>query len=635
MNLRAYTSSLFITGCLLCAIPSSAQIDAGNDTIICAPGNITLTAAVTPSNGTTSYLVTNNNYAPFPYGTGTPIAFPSNYDEDISNALPIGFNFCFFGQSYTQFYAGTNGWISFTPGQSVNGNASTPIPSGSFSVPRNCIMGAWEDWYPFAGGTIRYTTVGTAPFRRLIVSWDNVSMYSCTNNAGSFQIICNETTNAIDINILSKPSCNTWFSGKAVEGLHDPTGTIAFTVPGRNSTQWNVTNDSYHFAPNGPPNPYTVNWYDMSNVNIGTGNSVTVNVVTNSTYYAIVNYSCSNMNDTDSVNVVVGVTAAVNGTNLTCFGSNNGSAWVAPTISGPYTYLWSTGATTDTINNLPAGTYTVNVTYGPCNYVDSVIITQPPAIVTNTVFAPDTCGRSAGAAGGQGSGGDGGPYTYLWSTGATTPNIVGLPSGTYTLTTTDGSGCTAQNVVIITDLPPPIAGFNYAPSTVTLIDPIVQFNDNSTNGTSWSWDFGDGGTSTGANPQHTFTTEGIFTVTLVVTNAFGCTDTITNIVTVEGFYTFFVPNAFTPNGYGPYENETFGPEFSGISNENYTFYIYDRWGNQVFQTNDPTERWDGTMHNKGGKHVMEDVYVYLFLFDDFKGNYHEVKGHVSVIGKSK
>src|ERR1051326_3343456 len=262
--IRGILRVLFCVILLLHSATGFAQVFAGNDTIICAPGNVTLNATVTPSNGTTSYSVANVNYSPFPYSTGTPVVFPSNQDDDISAPINIGFNFCFFGNSYSQFYVGTNGWISFSPGQYVGGNTSA-IPSGSFTVPRNCIMGAWEDWNMIFGGNVHYSTVGIAPFRKLIVSWDQAAMYQCTNNIGSFQIICYETTNAIDINILSKPSCNTWFNGNAVEGLHNATGTTAFTVPGRNSTQWTVTNDAYRFTPNGPPNPYTVNWYDMTN----------------------------------------------------------------------------------------------------------------------------------------------------------------------------------------------------------------------------------------------------------------------------------------------------------------------------------------------------------------------------------
>ncbi|MEW6468103.1 MAG: PKD domain-containing protein [Bacteroidota bacterium] len=604
-----------------------AQIFAGNDTIICAPGNVTLNATVSSTNSTSSYTVSNINYTPFPYGTGTPVNFPSNLDDDVAGPLNIGFNFCFFGQSYTQFYVGTNGWISFSPGQYVGGNTSV-IPSGAFTVPRNCIMAVWQDWYPFAGGTVRYTVTGTAPFRRLIVSWDNVAMYSCTNNFGTFQIICYETSNEIDINILNKPACLTWFNGTAVEGLHDATGTAAFTVPGRNSTQWTTTNSAYKFTPNGPPTPYVVNWFDMTNTNIGTGNSVTVNVPVNSTYYAVVNYACSNLNDTDSVSVSIGVAGITGGINSNCPGANGGSAWISTASGSGYTYQWSNGGTNDTITGLGAGTYTVTLSYGSCTYIDSVTITEPAAISSNFTAADDTCAQGVGEIDLGTTTGGTGPYTYLWSNGATTADISGLSAGTYVLLTTDANGCTQQTTLTINNLPPPVADFIFNPANPTLIEPDVQFSDLSAGSASWSWDFGDGATSAQANPVHTYTAEGTYTVTLIVTNQYGCSDTITQTIVVEGFYTFYFPNAFTPGKDG--HNEEFGPVFSGIRENTYVMYIYNRWGEMIYTTNDVNQPWNGRRDNTGDR-VQEDVYICVFQFQDFKGFHHKEVGHVTVI----
>jgi gliding motility-associated-like protein len=629
--LRLFSFLLVLLAALF-ASQAKAQVFAGNDTVICQPGNVTLNATVTPTNGTSSYAVSTISYVPFPYSTGTLVNFPSNLDEDISNALPIGFTFCFFGNTYTQFYAGTNGWISFAPGQSVNGNASTPIPSTGFNVPRNCIMACWQDWYPFASGNVRYTTQGTAPFRRLIVSWENLAMYQCTNNTGTFQIICYETTNIIDINILNKPACLTWFNGNGVEGVHDATGLAAATVTGRNATQWTAVNDAQRFTPNGPPNPYVVNWFDMTNTNIGTGNSVNVNVPANSTYYAVVNYSCSNMNDTDSVNVVVGIPANASGTNETCFGYANGSAGVSTTAGGPYTYLWSNGATTDTITNLSAGTYTVTISYGSCQYVDSVTITSPTQILPNSNLADDTCSRGVGMVNTNASGGTV-PYSYLWSNGATTSSVNGLAQGNYSVIITDAAGCTTTATGTVADLPPPTAGFTFLPQTPTLLDPIVTFANTATGATQWTWDFGDGSNpSYQANPNHTYTAEGTYIVMLIVQNPYGCVDTIFQTLVVEGFYTFYFPNAFTPNGNG--NNDLFFPEYSGIETDGYQMFIFDRWGSIVFETKEPTEGWNGKFKNTG-EQVKSDVYVCMFTFMDFKGYYHELYGRVTVLGKLK
>jgi len=162
-------------------------------------------------------------------------------DDGVSGAIPIGFDFCFYGNTYSDFYIGTNGWISFTP-SNVTAYVSATIPSPAINIPKNCIMAPWQDWWSVNNGVgnILYQTTGTAPFRRLVVTFLNVPMFSCTQNLGTFQIVLNECTNLIEIHILNKPPCLNWGSGTAVLGLHNLTGTVAHTVPNRNSTVWTV-----------------------------------------------------------------------------------------------------------------------------------------------------------------------------------------------------------------------------------------------------------------------------------------------------------------------------------------------------------------------------------------------------------
>ncbi len=109
-------------------------------------------------------------------------AIPSS-DDVVSGALPIGFTFNFFGVNYTQFYAGSNGWIGFSPGQTTGYTAAFIPNAGS---PLNCILGDWEDLLPGAAN-IFYTTIGTAPNRRLVVSYYQVPHYGCRTNLHTFQ----------------------------------------------------------------------------------------------------------------------------------------------------------------------------------------------------------------------------------------------------------------------------------------------------------------------------------------------------------------------------------------------------------------------------------------------------------------
>lgn len=130
---------------------------------------------------------------------------------------------------------------------------------------------------------------------------------------------------------------------------------------------------------------------------------------------------------------------------LTCFGSNDGSLTVAVNGgSGNYTYKWSNGGTSATIDNLTSGAYTVEVADATgCTYTATYQVKEPLAInVMAQKITPSSCSGADGAATISVSGGSA-PYTYLWSNGATTQNITQVAGGTYTVTVKDANGCQA------------------------------------------------------------------------------------------------------------------------------------------------------------------------------------------------
>ncbi|MEN0002598.1 MAG: SdrD B-like domain-containing protein [Bacteroidota bacterium] len=148
-------------------------------------------------------------------------------------------------------------------------------------------------------------------------------------------------------------------------------------------------------------------------------------------------------------------TINVVGTETVCGAGNTGSATALITSgSGPFTYLWNTGATSASISNLPEGTYTVTVTNSDgCTETDNItidIIDDFAVAVSKTNV--DCFGDNTGTAMANPTGGTP-PYSYLWNTGATTPTISNLPSGPYSVTVTDQNGCTASGAVIVTTPP--------------------------------------------------------------------------------------------------------------------------------------------------------------------------------------
>ncbi|WP_247234677.1 Ig-like domain-containing protein [Telluribacter sp. SYSU D00476] len=161
------------------------------------------------------------------------------------------------------------------------------------------------------------------------------------------------------------------------------------------------------------------------------------------------------------VNVVVNtLQLAFTPKNATCFGISNGSIDLNITGGiGPYTYVWSNGASVQDPGGLAPGTYTVTVTdkFG-CTATGQATITQPATAISlnGSVTHENPFGSANGAITLTVSGGTG-PYTYLWSNGTTTKDQTGLVGGTYTVIVTDAAGCTREMSFTVNRIGGPLA----------------------------------------------------------------------------------------------------------------------------------------------------------------------------------
>jgi PKD repeat protein len=205
--------------------------------------------------------------------------------------------------------------------------------------------------------------------------------------------------------------------------------------------------------------------------------------------------------------------------------------------------------------------------------------------------------------------GDGNTFT-----GNTFPYQYGLP-GVYDVSAIayGPGGCsdtmTVLNAILVN--PKPIAGFDY----INVQDPeplsgTIEFTNTSIGATDYIWHFGNAQSSTELNPIYRYNTYGDFLAELIVTNQFGCKDTIDQIVIVEFFSGLFVPNAIYPD-HPAFGVANFLPK--GIGLASYEVLIYDDWGNLIWESRAldaqgrPTEYWDGKFN---GARVQQDAYVW-------------------------
>jgi gliding motility-associated-like protein len=237
-------------------------------------------------------------------------------------------------------------------------------------------------------------------------------------------------------------------------------------------------------------------------------------------------------------------------------------------------------------------------------------------------------------------------YTHTYTPGTDTDNTAYdydnadhlLPRHySLSLTITSDDGCVGKittGEAFITIFPEPVAEFS---SSSTEGSAEFLFTDQSVGANSYSWNFGDAfvkdplfNVSIQPNPTHVYENEtsNTYIVTQWVMNKYGCRDSISHPVETVPFWTFYIPNAFTPNSDG--HNEGFRGK--GMNIHSYNLWIFDRWGNRVFYSDNLDENWNGIVQGQGsGEVVQQDVYVWKVKFKDVFNKSHERTGTVTVI----
>lgn len=307
----------------------------------------------------------------------------------------------------------------------------------------------------------------------------------------------------------------------------------------------------------------------------------------------------------------------VSATATTCV-PPNGAITVTATGTG-LEYSIDGGAiyqASNVFNGLASGAYTVQVRdANGCIATATVNVPVPPSplpVITGDAFA--CFGETIVLTTTQ-------PYAgYSWSNGASSSATAVTGAGNLTVTVTDAGGCAGTSAPFSVAFGGPQAGFLTDPPSPQLPGTAVAVSDaSSASGgsiTSWAWDFGvPDGTGLGPDASWTYPTSGAYIITLIVTDANGCTDTAS--------YTYLIrpadiriPNVISPNGDG--RNDAFVIEnIEYFGNE---VVIVNRWGNEVFSAKDYRNTWKADGHADG-------TYYYILRLDDGR----EFTGHLTVL----
>lgn len=443
--------------------PAIYTLNSGNAQILKIPVGIALVPgsynlAISPPNGTSLYY--NYDGAIFPY-------------TDVANNVSI--TGCSGGSTA---YSPAYDWIFSTPGcasQQVAVNATLgSLPNVSLG-PDSYVCGPYglNATYPNAA-TYSWSTNATTPT-------------ITASTTGTYWVIVTDTDGCVGedsviVNVLPSPAVSL---GPDVESCSTFVALDPGVQPAGSSFQW-------------------------SN-NAGSATSQTVSVSNTGSYYVMVT-TANGCTGADTVSVAMNAVSVNLGPNvLQC--NNTPVALSAGNIAGA-SFLWSpSGANTAYITVNTSGNYAVLVTKGSCMATDNVQVTfaTPPTVN----LGPDKtiCGPTVLDAGNPGG-------TYVWSTGATTQTITVSTANSYSVQVTSPNGCSSSDIVNV--------GVGTAASANLASALIFGGNYNfyalnvaGTGPFTYTWNFGDGGTSNLQNPTHHYASNGIYTVMLTVHNVCG------------------------------------------------------------------------------------------------------------------
>ena len=483
-NLTAGTYSVTVTDANGCSESRSVVVGANSGTL--SIQNAILTDEVCGDNTGAIDLIPNGGSAPltFAWSNGASSEDLSTLATGTYTVIITDQNGCQVNESY--FINNQANSISYT--SSVTNEICT---NGQGEISLNTSGGTGPYTYAWSNGGTTSTVSGLSSMTYSVVITDNLG---CSIQSEVFTI--GNTANGMTA------------SAAVTDAACSNNGSIDLTI-------------------NGGANPLVFAWSNGSSTE-----DITNLVGATYTYTVTDANSCEVSGSATVIETNGAITYTFSTVSEIC-GNGTGSIDLVPAGgSGPYTFLWSNGATTEDISGLSLGIYSVTITdQNGCSITTSNIqISNSPGSlsIANVVATDETCSNGLGNIDISITGGSA-PITFSWSNGASTEDISNLSSGTYSVTVTDQNGCDATTQAVI----------NSSAGSLAITQPVVT-SENCSNGQgsvnititgaanpiSYQW-------SNGASTEDLSNlSEGTYSVT--VTDGNGCTTTGSYIVTNNG-----------------------------------------------------------------------------------------------------
>lgn len=505
------------------------------------------------------------------------------------------------------------------------GNNSVITYSGSVSA--NAIF-QWN----FNGGTVASGS-GAGPFQ---VNWNNSGIYNvtlvvndigCTSSLTSVPVVVNPQ--ALSTFSVTNPICVTQNSSIVYTG--DADTSVSFL--------WNFNNATVIYGSGS--GPYQLNWGNTGSYNISLtiiqdncaslSTVHTVNVVPLPTSdFTVFSPVCVNEEITISYTGIADSSATFNwnfSNGIIASGSGKGPYQISWNNSGTYNIALVVQNNSECLSQETV--MQVSVKAKPVikfiTDIDNGCVPLTVHFFDNSIPVPTNFFWDFGDGGSNHISTDQNPiYTFeqsgVYNVVLTVMTIDSICVGPYTFSKT------------INVNPIPDVDFYTNPETGSFENSTINFYSTSSNDiTNWYWNFNDIASdenySFQENPFHTFKNPGTFNVSLIASSDIGCLDSVSKKIIIKDIFTFYMPNAFTPDGDNI--NDSFGPKGRNVDSENYEMYIYDRWGEEIFRSQDVSLFWDGKV--KGGKDAPIGVYAWLIITKEIEGRSHAYSGYVTII----